>query len=204
MKDIKAGNSNVTGDITVGAIKTLALRSAMDGDITAPSIGSLAIAGDLESDVTLTDANAAMSVAKLSVVGVVRSAEIRAVSHLGTITVNGIEDARVFAGVGNDVDFPLSLVELGTRSIKSFAQKAGSFVNTLLAAGSIKKVTLVNVQTDNDGDALGILTGNLGSFSATPPSPALPALKKLTTPIEDATGDLEDDFVVRVLGNELT
>jgi hypothetical protein len=202
MKDIKAGNSNVFGDINVGAIKTLALRSAVGGDITAPSIGSLLIAGDLESDVTLTDAAAAMSIGKLTVAGVVRSADIRAASHLGTITVNGAENSLFFAGVNDAVDFPFNLEELGARSIKSFAQKAGSFIDTLLAAAAIKKVTLLNVDTDNDGDELGVLTANLGSFSAAPPSAALPALKKLTTPIDDATGDLEDDFVVRVLGNE--
>lgn len=188
-------------------IKSYTATQHLDRDndpdiITAPSIAAITIKGDFEASLRLTDRSAKATLGKLTVAGVVRNARIDSAGHIGAITLGGSENVSYYAGVANGSPaLPATLEQLGAFSIKSFTHKPGigSFINSFIAAKAIAKVTLSNVDAENDGTRFGIVADTLGLFAVTPPSAALPPLKKADLAADDASGDPDDDFIIRLL-----
>ena len=204
---------SINSAIPIAKYTATAQRDTGDPDtITAPSIGNVTIKGDpsrniagvLEADLISTDSTAKLGIGKVTVANFLRDAILAAAGNIGTVTVGGMQNARIYAGKNNQTPLlPDSLDDLDDFSLKSVAIKgvagsAFSFINSVIAAKTLGSVTLSAVQTNNASTPFGIVADTLASFKATPPDAALPPLKKLDTAINDATPG-GDDFIVRVL-----
>ncbi|MCE9592368.1 MAG: hypothetical protein K8S99_17830 [Planctomycetes bacterium] len=200
------------------AIKSYTATAHRDRDgtrdvITAPSIAAVAIKGAaarsilgvFEADLIATDPAVASPIGKVTVADFVRNAIIESVGSMGAVTVGGSENASFYAGRANGAPaFPDALAQLNDFSIKSFTVKGvfgvtPTFINTILAARTLTKVALLDVDTTNGGTKFGLVADTIGAFTTKPVLPALATLKKATLADDDATGDEADDFVIRVL-----
>lgn len=158
----------------------------------------------LEADLISTDATAKLGIGKVTVANFLRNATVSAAGHVGSVTVGGLENARVIAGKTNQTPtLPDSLDDLADFSLKSVSVKgvlgsAFSVINSVIASKTVGSVSLTAVQTNNASTPFGIVADKLASFKAAPASAALPPLKKLDAAINDATPG-GDDFIVRVL-----
>jgi hypothetical protein len=204
---------SIASAIPIAKYTATAHRDTGNADaITAPSIGSVTIKGDpkrsilgvLEADLISTDSTAKLGIGKVTVANFLRNAAISAAGNVGSVTVGGLENARIVAGKTNQTPtLPDSLDDLADFSLKSVSVKgvassAFSVLNSVIAAKTLGSVSLTAVQTNNESTSFGIVADKLASFKAAPPSAALPPLKKLDAAISDATPD-GDDFIIRVL-----
>jgi hypothetical protein len=179
---------------TAGAIKSLRVGQWVDNNgardgVSAASIGTLTATGDFGADVT------AGSIGKLTVNGNLVDSEVRAGSRIGTVRLGAATGSRIFAGVRGDVaalpagagDFVDPAAAIGNVTITG---RAGTFSNSMVAAPSVGRVLLGQVQTPNGGTPFGV---------------AADVLKAITTPslrlsnLSDPTASRTDgDFNVRI------
>ncbi|MCK4872947.1 MAG: hypothetical protein KAS72_09500 [Phycisphaerales bacterium] len=147
-------------------IKSLLVNSWLDQDatpdqITAPWITKLTSKGDFEASMTLSDATVDWSLKKMTVVGRLTGSVIRTVGSIGAITVGGITDSMIFAGVQDAVtDLPDVAGDFASeQAIRKFTVKppagAFSFVNSIVAAWDIGKISIGSVNPDNGGTPFG-------------------------------------------------
>jgi hypothetical protein len=144
--------------------------------ITAPSVGTLTIRGDavrkipgnFEIDLNLTSALAAQSLTRMTVKAWMRGSMISARSGIGSVTVGGLQDSAIFAGVANvlmqlpDPGKDFDLVEtIRSVTVRGIAGAAASMINSHIAAAHLGTMSLGVIQFDNLGTPFGLAADKL-------------------------------------------
>jgi len=182
---------NVAGGI--GTLRAAAVRSST---ITAPSLQSLTIKGDFNADVSLTDASA-LSAKTITIGGVVGDSTFRLAGDAGTVSFGAMRDSAFYVGVNGSPTALPSAGQLNTSksmkslTIKGLKTEAHAFVNSFIAAASITKLALVNVDIDNGGAPFGVVADQVGSYSRNGAT-----LRNL---IQASEPDAIADFVMRIV-----
>ena len=166
---LTAGDVFDTTLFAPGGIKAVKVRSWTDSDgsapdtITAPQVLSVTSAGDFGGDVSAT-----VLVGTVKVAGTLRG-DVRSAGSITTVSAGAIASAAVFAGV--DLSFadrlPTAFADPAAQ-IKSFVVKGkflGSFDDARLAAPTLRKATLGDVLTVNDGVPFGVVSDLIGSLA---------------------------------------
>jgi len=202
------------GKFVLGAVEGLELSAANAGKIT---VNGNMVDAQVSLDAALTKRGNALG--SLNVMGALNGVEIRAVSNIGKVVVGQMVDSLMFAGVRSDVttlpedgDFTAALDSGLQAAIRKFTVKAPAvsarrgffaegdlFTNSLVAAGSLGRVTVREVTTDNADTEFGFAadkTINLLIWAGDGPT-RIGTFKKLSW-VGDAPADM-DDFVVRIV-----
>jgi hypothetical protein len=164
------GSLNCKGPVTgtwiftspgdVGSIKV----QRFEGDLTANSLGSLKVAGDMNvGQVTITGG----PLGALTVGGDAIGSQIRVNGDIGKVTVGSAGGTNFYAGVSPDTfELPESSGQLtGRFRIDSLTIRNGPYINSNVVADTLGKITVRNVQTDNQGVAFGVLGATIGQFT---------------------------------------
>ena len=198
-----------------GQIGALATGSISGLTLNARSLAGATVRGSLSDSVfTLDQALAArqLSLGKLTVTGAVETTDILSVGNVGAVSVGRMSGSRIFAGVkdgvtglpvaGNFVEpngagLQASITQFLLTGLRTYGAAATLFEDSTVAAGTLGKVRLEGVATDNSdsfgfaadrriGDLVwledSVLVGRFAGTSWTR-GPSLP----------------EGDFVVRVV-----
>ncbi len=157
-------------DTTIsGAVNTFTVKAGgFTGALTAASLNSGKITGSLANSALQFTAG---GVARLSVSGAMTNSTITATGNLGTITAAGIGASTIAAGVvvtsGSLPTLASAFVSAATISSVVVTGRGTTFSDSVIAAQTVKSVSLGTVTTANNGTAFGIAAGTLGSASAT-------------------------------------
>ena len=186
---------------TASPIRSLRLNEWLDTDatpdlITTPTLSALAARGAFEAGVS------AGAIGRHTAGGALNGAVIRATGSIASITVGSVADSSVFVGVRDEVttlpDDPADFVDpattLGAFTVRS--RSAGSFRNTLIAAGNVGKVNVGTVTTGNNGTTFGV--AGLTAKSITGATDAGDRIK--ASRLDDPSGSQTlGNFVIRLL-----
>lgn len=162
--------------------------------ITAPLLSSGTIKGDLSTDVTVGQLQ------RLTVTGSLTGSDVRSAGDVMSLRVGRAANSRVFAGVGNGQNgLPDSMDDFANpaaqiRSVSVTSKAAGAFVDTLIAAPNVGRVSLGSIVTGNAGAAFGVSADSIASVRGS--TGAKLSLKGLDDPSET---EREGDFVARAL-----
>lgn len=165
-------------NVTAPAIASAVIRGDVTGDWTSRSITLLSVGGDIDgSDMTLNApaGTAGYAIRTLAVAGTIKDSTITSTTNLGTITTGGMSGSKLLVGViGTDLpadagDFdtahPGSILSLLVRGLRN--ETGGwvySYADSIIAAWNLGRVTVYNVDTSNDGTALGIVGHSLTNY----------------------------------------
>ncbi len=189
-------------------IRSLSVTQWLDDDstvdeLTAPSLARLISRGDFGADLNLSDAAARQTLGRVQIHGRLYGADIHSAGDIRSITVGAMQDAGVYAGLGDGTSgLPASPGEfsvlatirsLKVRGIRNSQQP--TFINSNIAAASLGRIGLGNVQTDNAGGSFGLVADNIASYQRQDQDGAV-RMRKLDAP---GTADVNDDFEVRLL-----
>jgi hypothetical protein len=135
--------------------------------ITAPSITRVQVRNDFGADMDLLD-EAGDGLTRLRVGGLLSDSVIRSAANIGNVQAGGFIDSTIFAGVDPMVDLVTSADDfVAVRQIQN-VQVIGSrpvtFQNTRIAASTIGRITLREIETDNDDVPMGITAQNIGQY----------------------------------------
>jgi hypothetical protein len=152
------------------------LDAGSDDTIEAPSLGSLTIRGNrrlgflgnFEADLVLTNELAAQSLATMTVAGWLKGSVTSARSAIGSVTVGGLQDSAIFAGVDNSLmqlpdpaaDFDL-VTSIRSVTVRGIDPAAPSTLNSHLAAANLGTISLVGVQFENGVTPFGLAAHTL-------------------------------------------
>lgn len=161
-----------------GNIKSLTARGDAGGILTAGSARNIVIKGSLEDAVyKFTDDHETETpaLAKLKVKYWVDNTRIVSVGDIGSVTLGGLSDSFLFAGVSTPTTaLPVDRAVLGGGSeiakisVKGLSGESFALLDSSIAAWTVGKVKLGDVCTQNDGDSFGLAVVDLTSvkFSA--------------------------------------
>ena len=167
------GKVKIAGSVTKGAwtvagpVGTIAVGIDFCADLEALSIRSVKVKHDLlDSEIVLTlahDGSSHLALGKLSVAKWIRRTHLVADTHLGTITAGGADDLDVLVSTDglawpadqNGFDEECSLKKLLIKGIRDGKAYAASFLDTRIAAWSIGKAVVREVETENGGEPFG-------------------------------------------------
>lgn len=190
------------------AIKSIGVTTWTDDDATrdvveTPWMKNVKSKENFAADLLLYDDTQSTTLGKLSVGRWLDDVILRIAGHVKGVQAGAIRDSDIFIGVkasvvnlpddADDFDMPAELKKL---AVKGLSDVAGpSYINTRIAAWSLGKASLKEVETANTAIPHGLAALALKSFSRDAPDGAV-KLKKLETP---GTVDDEDDFRVTLL-----
>ena len=132
--------------------------------IEAPSIGTVTIKGDTKSGllgnfqavVNLKDAAAKQSLGTMTVAGWLDGAQIHAPSAVGSVTVGGLRNCLIYAGVNDGVTgLPdpttafAAMAAIKRLTVKGIKSEPFSTINSDIAAYSLGTITLAGIQFSN-------------------------------------------------------
>lgn len=151
------------------------LRGDFEVDVTAQYVTSMTIAGDMKNSlITLTQTpGTRAALGTLTIKGWMDNSWILSSGNIGAVTVGGLNNAILLAGVGetfdNDgdgvLDLPYPAIDLtATATIKTLTVKGikqdglfvDSVINSNIAAATMGTLSLSYVQTDNGGVPFGL------------------------------------------------
>ena len=180
--DSAAWTATFTGDVNQ-------LRFAHDfaGALSAGSVRTMTVGGKLSNThLTLTQAvdpahAKRLTLGKLSVKGWMDTVEVRSAGSIGTVTAGGLTDSLVFAGVKDSVtalptrradfvednDLLASIASVRVTGVKGEDADSLWVSNSAIAAWSLGRVSLRNIDPDNQGDAFGLACDRLSSYECT-------------------------------------
>jgi hypothetical protein len=141
------------------------------------------------------------NVGKVSVTGEMKDVKMRATGNVTSLTTGALRHSTIFAGVADEVpvdelpdsndDFDVA-AEIKALTIKGISGSAeSSFLDSQVAAMNMNKVSLKDIQADNDGIPFGFAADKITSYKRDSTK-----LSKLDTPAEL---DGQDDYIVRIL-----
>jgi len=144
-------------------------------DLDALSVKSLAVGGNLDGaaiDLTLAAAPKLWALAKLKVTGWIRNTVLTSTGHLGTLTAGGLDGTTILADVpGGDLpddagDFASQcrLKSLNVKGIKAGKVYVDSFIDSRVAAWTLGKARIREVDTTNLGETFGLAFCEFGSI----------------------------------------
>jgi hypothetical protein len=152
------------------------------GDFTAPSVGTFAvrgdpyvrhIQGDCRANLTLTDAAAKQSLGTMTVAGWY-TGKTDAASSIGSVTVGGLLDADIYAGVKDlltglrdpETDFDADAV-IQRLTVSGIKAAPASMINSNVAARTLGTMRLGTIQFVNDLPGVGLTPFGLAARTLT-------------------------------------
>jgi len=197
----------ITGRTELSHIGRLSAQQWSAGRIEVGSIKSIVITGvrndptldgSLGADLILTNPVVPLSLNRLSVAGWLEGATIRSAGPIGRVTLGGVRDSALLAGMSGQVrtlseaaNEAETARDIQRLTIRGFGGPGPSFVNSLLAARSIGRVALKQVHADNGGAAFGVVARDIRSYQRPGKRAAAgPGVRYL---------DLDDDFEVKIV-----
>jgi hypothetical protein len=135
----------------------------------------------------------------------VSDAEFRAAGGIGAFVAGALRDASVFAGVkAGVVGLPAGAGDFNPATITSLTVKGlpglhRSVVNSNIAATDLGKVSLRDLETENNGAAFGIATRRFKSITLVSATGSVKIAPIVGLAGGEADGDPGDDFVVKVI-----
>jgi hypothetical protein len=203
LKATEVENLSIDSAIPIKSIKVASWKDtdATPDAITAPWVGSIRSAGDFAAAITVSDATQKNSLGKLTAKGVLSSL-IRSAGSIGSVTAGRLVHAQIFAAVDDGVtglpdaadDFADgSAAKIGRVTAKGIEGGGASFVASVIAAPSVGKVSLKDVQVDNAGAAFGVAADSAIARVARTGAAAVKAL-------DDSSENRADlDFILRLV-----
>jgi hypothetical protein len=157
-----SGGTSGTDVITASNLEELSVKGAFDANLTTTT-GSLSAA---LGSVVAGSWTIGGTIKSLVVGASIANSNIDVSGNIGKITVGGMSNSSIFAGVSAGITgLPVTADFASASSILSFSDKGSSpFVNSDIAAATIDTVALANVTTNNNGAPFGIATKSLKSF----------------------------------------
>ena len=154
------------GVIKISGDDDLALAGDLSADIVARDIGTISIAGDLtDSFIDLSQAvDPVLALNRMTVKGFMADSTIRSRVDVGNLTLGGLRNSTIFAGVSSQVvqglpqameDF-LPQAEIRKLRVMGIEGQPFSVINTNIAAWILNRVSLVGVQLSNGGVPFGL------------------------------------------------
>jgi hypothetical protein len=158
-------------------IKSLGALEWLESDgsvnhISAPSIGAMAIVGrpgelrgDLEARISLSDPE---SLGSLEVHGFLRNTRLYAAGNVGDIRVGGLDNTDILVGVTSRPDNASDFAEphsLGSLVVTGIGGKAGSLLDSNIAAARINSVFVTGIDGDSGSKRFGIVADVLKSYN---------------------------------------
>ena len=228
----KAASVRDTSITSAAPIATLSVVEWLDTDATAdviaaPSIATAsvtgqaatasaaAIRGDFQADLQLSLANnyvTKLTLGSLSVAGWLDGSSTWSAGKIGTVTVGGIEDSLIYAGVvPGSTDLPATLDRLqnslaciNSFQIKAIAGATGPWmIDSKIAAWTLGTIVVRDVAGDNaaNGDAaFGIAGHYLGtSYTRYSGTKATVVLKTKLGPVTNPLDTVGPDYLFRLV-----
>lgn len=158
-----------------GEIKSITTTGgALSGVIQAISIGAVKAKTDFRDiswTITQPFAPRKNSIASISAGGEIKFAFIRSTGSIGAITALTMSDSKIFVGVKASVstlpavasDIDHSDATIASLTLKGL-EETPSFARSLVAAGTLAKVTLKDVDPSNNGGTTGFAADILKSY----------------------------------------
>lgn len=185
---------------SAGAIGVIKVKDWLDTDdtpdvISAPHLSVVSVKGTFQAGIT------ANAIDRITIGGVLEGSEIRVAERIGSISVGSISRSHVFAGVRPEVDsLPDSEDDFstGTSAIQTFRVKsrlATAFSDTSVAAASLGRVALSNVESGNASSAFGVAASVAASVTG---STAAGGAFRLFGLNEATESIAVEDFAVRI------
>lgn len=192
--------------MTSGKIKSLAANEWLNTDdmadtIHAPIVDKVSIKGDMEASINATSSDNAIK--SISVAGWLDGAAIRTPGSVGSVKLGGMRDSSLLLGTRSDLQgMPAQAGDFVTQaSLKSLkvsgksSDGGDSFLNSIVAAWSLGKVSLGEVRTLNEGIDFGIAGSSISKVDYSDNN------AKYKSPKDIGVGDFHrrDDLVLRVI-----
>lgn len=160
-----------------GGVTRLVDHGDFAGSLTAESLRNLIVKGNVTGatfDLTGTAAQLGRGYAltHMHVKGDVTGSTLSTVGNVNTITVGGMSDSTLFAGVSPSVTgLPTAASQLAdSASIRSFKTSGRAvFSDSFVAATTITRVSLANVTTNNNGTPFGVAATVIDSLTVSQP-----------------------------------
>jgi hypothetical protein len=141
------------------------------------------------------------NVGKVNVTGEMKDVKMRATGNVTSLTTGALRHSTIFAGVADEVpveelpdssdDFDVA-AEIKALTVKGISGSADpSFLDSRVAARNLGKVSLKDIQPDNEGIPFGISADKITSYTRTGVK-----LSKLDTPGET---DAQEDYIIRIV-----
>lgn len=162
-------------------VKTFNVTGDFAGDIDGPAVSSLSVRGNINAaDIDVTGA-----ITKLSASGAVLNSRVEAGTVIKSFTAASLSGSNIYAGVTSPptsgLPSPLAFgttSEIGSLSLKS---RTDAFVNSSVAARTIKSLSLSSVRVDNSNVPFGIGADTITSAKFTPTGQRAVSLRNVTT-----------------------
>ena len=159
-----------------GSISLLSTPQWLEGSLTAKTVKSLKIAGDWTADITLTGTGEAMGSAKIG--GQVRNSQIVSTGSIGLFSASALIGSQIYVGFApTDPEESLLVGDFATTSriakLTIGSKKGGgpALDNSVIAASTLGKVTIGQIDTLNAGTEFGIaIETSINSLSIANPS----------------------------------
>jgi cyclophilin family peptidyl-prolyl cis-trans isomerase len=185
--------SQGVGTLTTGAVsdgtsftfgqpvRTFNVTGDFAGDIDGPAVSSLSVRGNINAaDIDVTGA-----ITKLSATGAVLNSRVEAGTLIKTFSAASLSGSNIYAGVTNPptsgLPSPLAFgttSEIGSLSLRA---RTDAFVNSSVAARTIKSLALSSVRVDNANVPFGIGADTISSARFTPTGQKAVSLRNITT-----------------------
>lgn len=158
-----------------GGIRSFTATGDLAGTLTAPSINQLRVGSMTGANVTLTQAPGtgnAPALGRLTSSGAIGNSNIRASHNLGTITAAAITGSTIYSGVNvapgsllpsSAADF---VAPASIRGVTVRARDGFGFSNSAIAASTLGRVNLGQVNTFNGGVPFGLAAQTITSLRA--------------------------------------
>lgn len=165
---IAVNNDFVENVDAAGALNTLRVGRNLTGSITAESIRNITVAGDMiGSTVRLTQPFApnATALGSLRVNGAVTNSTVRSNGRLGNIQADSLNGANFLAGIATNSVLPSTAGEFVTQAAINNVRVRTSTANSNIAASTLGRVALGQVQLANNGTAFGLASDRIVSVT---------------------------------------
>jgi hypothetical protein len=172
--------------------------------LTAPSVGKVQVRGDFAPDMTLTDAAALASIKSLKVTGHMTGSTIRAASSVKQVAAQSLRDGGILVGLDASApqgSVPASTALFANRAavlgrVKLSGASGSNLSNSVIAAWTLGRADLREIQTDNNGTPLGVSAGKLGRLSYLIDGQPVRLVPAAGSPVLEQ----HEDFVIRQVG----
>jgi hypothetical protein len=196
-------------DITVaGEAGSLKFASGYQGDISVGSVRSIAVRGDMNN--TNVDTSAAFdanprvrSLGSLKVSGAMNNVRVRSSGNVGSITGGSATDSTFFAAIqGSPNQLPTDATRFDSPATIGSVRIA-MFSDSLISASALGRLNLPTVATNNAGEVLGVAASTITLLTGRANGVQRFTLRNLDTQAEAdqqiaASGASLGDFAVRL------
>lgn len=157
-----------TGGMTVGgALAALSASRLTNATVIARSMGTMKIGGDVTNSTITLDAPAAdasLAMKSVSISGGFTNSRITAAGAIGAVKVKSMTGSEIYSGVADTAARFPAAADVTGGAVGNIAVK--TFSDSVIAAGTLGRVSLAKVITANSGTSFGVTTGFLTGLAA--------------------------------------